>query len=225
MARRFATLLPIILGVACQSVPENPGFVPAGWQLRLDQDFADAQSARAAFEFSDPKAWRIDAGTLELVGPSDYRPPVRSPRSIALLADLRVGDFVLEAEVQQTGREYGHRDLCVFFGYQAPDRFYYTHVASKADPHAHSIFLVDRNPRRSIATKRTQGVHWGRNAWHRIRVNRNTQVGTIDVFFDGTPILHARDRTLLAGRVGLGSFDDTGRFRRFRLWTPGLPRE
>jgi hypothetical protein len=39
------------------------------------------------------------------------------------------------------------------------------------------------------------------------------------VFFDAdtTPVLAATDRTLLTGRVGVGSFDETGEFRSLEV--------
>ncbi len=56
-------------------------------------------------------------------------------------------------------------------------------------------------------------------AWHRIRLERQSAKGTIDVFFgdDLTPLLSATDRTLESGRVGVGSFDETGEFRSFEV--------
>jgi hypothetical protein len=46
-------------------------------------------------------------------------------------------------------------------------------------------------------------------------VERDVPSGGIRVFFDDdpSPVLSAVDRTLLAGRVGVGSFDETGEFR------------
>jgi hypothetical protein len=52
--------------------------------------------------------------------------------------------------------------------------------------------------------------------------------GTIRVFWDGSPepILEAVDTTFDWGRIGFGSFDDSGRVSRVRVWAPQvrLPR-
>jgi hypothetical protein len=70
--------------------------------------FADASALRD-FVFSDPQAWRFSTaggrGALELRHQSQYTPPVRSPVNLALIADRQFGDFVLEAQMIQTGRE------------------------------------------------------------------------------------------------------------------------
>ena len=46
--------------------------------------------------------------------------------------------------------------------------------------------------------------------------------GEIRVYFDDmkTPAMTATDKTFGAGRVGFGSFDDTGNFDDIRIYTP-----
>ena len=199
--------------------------VPAGYRMLYSQDFTSATSL-ADFEFSDPTAWRYatdgGAGALELHRQSDYQPRVRSPLNIALIKDRAFGDFVLEAEFVQTGREYGHRDMCLFFGAKDTANFYYVHVATAADPHAHNVFLVNDEPRLAIATKTTKGVDWGLGVWHRIRIERSLAEGAIKVFFDdfNEPIMEAADTHFDYGRIGFGSFDDTGKVRNIRIWGP-----
>lgn len=155
---------------------------------------------------------------LELFAASRYQPPVRSPLALAILKGQSFGDFQLDAEVRQTSREYAHRDLCLVFGYQAPDRYYYAHLASTKDANAHDVFLVDGAARRPIATRTTAGVEWGQG-WHHVRVSRDLASGRIAVYFDDldTPVLEAADTTLSWGRIGFGSFDDTGCLRALEV--------
>ncbi|MEM1324466.1 MAG: hypothetical protein AAGI23_00850 [Bacteroidota bacterium] len=173
----------------------------------------NSATAKNDFTFTDPSAWRINtqAGTLELFGKSQYQPRVRSPRNIALYTKEKVGSFVLMADVKQTGREYGHRDMCFFFGAKDASNFYYIHVATKADQNAHNIFLVNDEARRNIADTTTEGVDWGSD-WHRIKIIRDIDAGTIEVYFDDMQqaIMTAQDKHFDYGYVGFGSFDDTG---------------
>lgn len=191
------------------------------------QDFSSATSI-SQFEMSDKKAWKSttgEQGWLELFGKSEYEARVRSPFNIALLKDYYFGDFVLEADLAQSGREYGHRDLCLFFGAKDATNFYYVHIATKADPHANNIFLVNDAPRVAIATKTTDGTDWGEtNSWHKVRIERNITEGSIKVFFDdmANPIMTATDTHFDYGRIGFGSFDDTGRFDNIKVWGPGV---
>ena len=149
---------------------------------------------------------------------SAYKPPHRSPLNFALVKDLVLTDFVLEAKAQSTARDYPHRDLCLFFGYQDPRHFYYAHLARRTDDHANQIFVVNGADRRKISTRTTPGTRWTAG-WHHLRVVRRSGDGTIEVYFDDlkTPAMTARDRTFLYGQVGVGSFDDTGNWTDVRV--------
>lgn len=216
---------------AQSAVTNPPPPMPAGFSLQWQPDFG-SDAILGQLEFTDPKAWRrnTNAGrvALELVGDSRYTARVRSPSSIALLTTRRFGDFVLEAELLQTGRDYGHRDLCLFFGFQEPGRYYYVHFASKTDPEANQVFIVDGKPFTRISTRTTAGSPWGQGQWHRVRVQR---LGTrITVWFDDltTPAMEADDATFGAGYLGFGSFNDSGMFARVRVWAPDageVPRD
>ena len=150
---------------------------------------------------------------------SQYEPPVRSPFNIARIKELSVSDFVVQARMEQTGKEYGHRDMVVVFGYQDPSHFYYVHIATKSDAAANSIFIVNGQPRTSIAKERTNGTDWSTN-FHDVRIVRNSTTGSIEVYFDDMdkPIMRAEDKTFLAGGIGFGSFDDTGNLDDVIVW-------
>lgn len=224
MRRRTLSAVVLALsGGACAATEPSPA--PPGFELLSALDF-EQDGDGGEFLVSDPNAWRVDRegrnGFLELFSQSAYLPQHRSPLGVALLAGPVVGDFVLEVDVQQTGRDYDHRDLCVFFGVQDPDHYYYAHLATRADDSAHHIQIVDGADRRPVTTSRTFGVDWGRGEWRHLRVVRELRNGRVRVWFgDGPePVLEARDVTFGPGWVGLGSFDDTGRFDNLRLWAP-----
>ena len=121
---------------------------------------------------------------LELTRQSNYKPAVRSPFNIALLTDKGWGDVIFEADCQQTGKEYGHRDMVFVYGYQDPSHFYYTHIATAADDHAHNCFIVNAAPRVKFASEVTKGVNWGLGVWHHVRIVRKASDGTVRVYFD-----------------------------------------
>ena len=183
----------------------------------LKADFDDGKTA--GWTFTDESAWQVvdeegHGKVLALVKKkSDHQPKVRSPLNIALAPDVQVADFVMDVKLKSTEPDYGHRDLCLFFGYRDPSHFYYVHIAREADPHANSVFLVDGAPRVSIATNRTDGTKWD-DRWHHVRIERDAKKGSIAVFFDDMtePIMTATDTTFGKGRVGVGSFDDRGLF-------------
>jgi len=195
--------------------------IPTDMPLVAADDF---DKGAGNWEPTDKSAWKIekrngDAFYALFKRRSSYKPPFRSPYNISLLKDVEVTDFVMDIDLRSTITPYGHQDLCVFFGYQDPAHFYYVHIGRRADSHANSIFIVNKAPRVSIAKKRTKGTNWSKG-WHWARVIRDTKKGTIQVFFDDmeNPIMSTVDKTFLWGRVGVGSFDDTGEFDAFRLW-------
>lgn len=183
-------------------------------EITLREDF---EQSIERWQPTDPKMWSHgQEGSkhfLRLLGKSTYEPPFRSPHSIALLRDVRVGDFDLTVRMRSTTRDYGHRDLCVIFGYQDPSHFYYAHFGKQTDDHANQIFLVNETARAKISTLTSAGTPWD-DDWHTVRIVRRIGDGTIRVFFDdlGTPVMTATDRTFLGGQIGLGSFDDAGDF-------------
>lgn len=175
------------------------------------------------WEQSDPNAWRIskvDGNTVyDQFQPSKVKTPVRSPFNRSLIKDLKVSSFVLDVKLQSTIKDYGHRDMCLFFGYQDPAHMYYVHLGKQADDHANQIFIVNNEPRKKISQTSSSGTNWTDN-WHHARVIRDTKTGTIEVYFDDMekPVMTAKDETFKQGQVGVGSFDDTGRIDNVYLF-------
>ncbi len=186
-----------------------------GRPLLLHEDFTSKDASK--WELADPKAWRFvdqDGNSVfNQFEQSKVETPVRSPFNRAVVKDLVVGSGVLDVKLQSTARDYPHRSLCLFFGYQDPAHMYYVHFGQKTDDHANQIFIVNNEPRKKISTKTTAGTPWN-NEWHHARIVRDVDSGKIDVFFDDmeTPVMTAVDKTFTWGQVGIGSFDDTGNF-------------
>lgn len=200
---------------------------PAGFKLQYEQNFTGARPI-GDFVFSDAKAWRISGEpgqmALELFGKSRYEPKDRSPFNIALVADKVFADFVLEVEVTSTVKPYNHQDICLFFGFEATNQFYYAHIAVRPDPHAHNVFIVNEAPRLAIAKEVSEGVTWGEGQWHKVRIVRKLDEGSIKVYFDdfSKPIMIAGDKTFTKGYIGFGSFDDLGKFRNLKIYSPAI---
>jgi hypothetical protein len=185
----------------------------ADWPLVFHDDFEQGADQWQPFDASQWKIRKLpESGHVfsQFEKNSRYQPPYRSPFNIALRKDGIVGDFVLDAKVLSTHEDYGHRDVCVVFGYQDPARFYYVHLGKATDDHANQIFIVHNAPRTKISTRTTDGTPWD-DQWHHVRIVRRIESGTIEVFFDDLerPVMTATDKTFSWGRIGVGSFDDT----------------
>ena len=202
----FGGLFPLT-GLVTGAEPELP--------VLFETDFESG--ALSGWVATDPAAWRIEEQSgghvLHQFRQSQVQTPVRSPFNRALVRRLSVSDFQLDVDLQSTARDYPHRSLCLFFGYQDPAHFYYVHLGQKADDHANQIFIVNEAPRIKISTTTTAGTPWDEE-WHHVRIRRDVSTGAIEIYFDDmeTPIMTATDKTFASGAVGVGSFDDTGRF-------------
>lgn len=179
----------------------------------------DFESGASRWEPSDPAAWKVTEArggqAYELITKkSKFKPPHRSPLGISILKDVYVGDFTLTAKVKTTHESYGHRDMCLIFGYQDPGHYYYVHLGQAADDHANQIFIVNDAPRTKISKRSSSGTPWEDDTWHRVKIVRSVKTGTIEVFFNDLahPVMVASDKTFAWGRIGIGSFDDTGMF-------------
>jgi hypothetical protein len=185
----------------------------------------DFESGHDGWSMTDPENWRVEAEgdsgnhVLSLYAPGGKERPYFAPRSVALVDGFTAGDFIFEARLRHRGKEYGHQDLCVLYNIEDEYRFYYTHFAPVADEGANSIFLIDNADRKSIAAERSDGSHWGED-WHDVRIVRDAQAGSIEVYFDDmeTPCMRAQDTTFASGGIGIGSFNDVGWFDDVRIW-------
>ena len=190
------------------------------------EDHFETQGALSNWHPTQRDRWKISdtrsarGKALHLLGVSSkYKPPFRSPHSILLLKHKVLGDFVLTARVKTLQKPTGHRDMCVFFGWQSPENYYYVHLGEKPDPNSSQVFIVKKAPRTPITTKNAGGIPWKDGHWHEVKVVRRVKDGAIEIYFDDmkTPVKEARDTTFKWGMVGLGSFDDLGMWDDVRI--------
>lgn len=204
-----------------------PKSLPPNYRLVYSQDFK-SEAALQDFHCTSPQHWKYIADKKQpAIGHTHcggkYRPPHRSPHNIALIHGQQFESFVLDVQVRQTGKEYGHRDACLFFNYQDKANFYYVHIATRSDNHAHQIFIVDDKPRTKISTKTTKGYDWGKpDQWHHVRLVRDVESGKIEVYVNdmSQPLMTASDKEHGLGYLGFGSFDDEGCVSKIRVYAP-----
>ncbi|NNE00007.1 MAG: hypothetical protein HKN47_22030 [Pirellulaceae bacterium] len=192
----------------------STGVADDGGKVLFQDDF---ESGTDRWEMLDPKTWKLSKRdgnqTIEITQRgSEYKPPVRSPGHVALIKDLKCDSFEITFRVRSTKDTGGHRDCCVFFNYQDDQHFYYVHLGAKPDPHSGQIMIVHEAPRKAL-TKNERLTPWDDN-WHNVKLIRDVQSGSIQVFFDDmdSPHMQVNDKTFADGRVGIGSFDDLNEF-------------
>jgi hypothetical protein len=196
------------------------GSLAAGWPgkgISFHDDFSSGNLAAWQFPFAED--WVVkQEGPLSYLHMLRSRDPLvpRRPQQFARIKGVNVGSFTLETRLRRN-----ESSLLIAFNYVDTLHFYYTHLS--ADPGAkvavhNGIFIVDGEPRKRIAGVEAAPVLPDKS-WHKVRVERNVDSGSIQVFVDDEP--QARfsvvDKTFKCGQVGLGSFDETGNFTDVRL--------
>lgn len=177
----------------------------------------DFEEGHTRWQILDPQTWvhsdRDGSKVIEITERnSDYKPPVRSPRHVALIKDLELASFEITFRVKSTKDTGNHRDCCVFFNYIDDQHFYYVHLGAKPDPHSGQIMIVNEAPRLAL-TKNEKLTPWD-DRWHHVKLSRDADSGEIKIYFDDmeNPHMEVNDKRFQTGRIGLGSFDDLNAF-------------
>lgn len=208
--RLTALIAPALLSGAIVSGPEKP------FTARLDFATADSLSK---LTLDGSGTWEVKDRMLVLTKAGTPAGPIRRPSALAVLKSDPLVRATVQVEMRSTApEEVKNRDLEIIFGYESPSRFYYVHLAGITDPNHNGIFLVDNKDRRRIDDG-TAPPQLKDREWHRARLERDGSTGRIEIFVDDSkePVLKATDTTIPSGRVGLGSFDDTGEFRNLSV--------
>jgi hypothetical protein len=193
------------------------GAQPAPGKINFHADFSSGKLA--AWQFPFPEDWVVnEEGPLHYLHMMRSRDPLvpRRPQQFALVKGITVGSFTLETRVRREGRS-----MLIVFNYVDTLHFYYTHLSAdsgaKVDVH-NGIFIVDGAARRRIAGTEAAPALPDTN-WHKVRIERDVNSGSIKVFVDGEPQprFSVVDNTFKCGQVGLGSFDETGDFTGVKL--------
>jgi hypothetical protein len=222
--RKKARISVVFLAAICLSAFGAAG----GWAASLCggahptslsiQDNFSAGNLKA-WEMPFPEDWQIlQQGNLHYLHMLRNREPEvpRRPVQFARLKGVKVGSFTLDVKVRRTGHS-----MIVVFNYVDSLHFYYVHLSENPGTQIsvhNGIFIVDGGPRRRIAGLEAAPA-LPDNSWHNVRIVRNVDTGSIQVFLDKEtqPRFSVIDHTFTCGQVGLGSFDETGDFAQFRL--------
>jgi hypothetical protein len=204
MTRRIVSLAVLIV---CLSAWTQ---APRVFEPRLDSPARLSQ-----WTLDGSGAWDVREGALLLTKAGTLGGPIRRPAALAIFNSPPLGRLTYEVDVRsEEPVTLEVRDVNLILGWQSPSKFYYVHLSARVDAVHNGIFLVNDADRKRLDTPTSKPQLTDMN-WHRVKIERDPATGRIAVFLDGasTPALEATDKTLTSGRVGVGSFDETGQFR------------
>ncbi len=165
--------------------------------------------------------WKVEqSGGAQILTLAKARGPLPGPRrpiQFALADVPNLKSVRLEADVQPF-----ERSLILVFAYRDAAHFDYAHLSidtAQKEPHHNGIFHVYGGERVRISSDEGPAAFAASGRWYRVRLEFDGRTGAVQVYVDGRPVpaLHAVDMSLGAGRVGLGSFDETGQFKNVNI--------
>ena len=171
------------------------------------------------WELDGNGTWEAHGPVLALVKEGVPGGNIRRPAALAILKGHPVHDVTMRLELRSTApADLAVRDVQLIVGYQSPTQFYYVHLSARTDAVHNGIFIVNNADRKRLDEPASK-AYLTDQEWHKVRLERNSVSGRIAVFFDDQldPILTATDTTFRSGRVGVGSFDETGEFRNIEV--------
>lgn len=182
--------------------------------VTIEPSLKDSSSI-SKWSFDGSGKWKISDGELILYKAGVPSGTIRRPSALAILKSKPLTNVTVEAEIKsEVDTSIIHRDLEIIIDYQSPTQFYYIHLAGTTDKVHNGIFIVNNSDRLRIDSGKGK-PQLKDKTWHHVKVVRNIKTGTIEVYTNNSdkPVLRAIDKTLQYGRVGVGSFDDTGFFK------------
>ncbi len=170
---------------------------------------------------SDWKISRQDGA--EVLTLAQHRGPLPGPRrpiQFALAEDSQAERVTVEADVKPLGKS-----LLIVFAYHDAGHFDYAHLSTDTgaqQPVHNGVFHVYGGERVRISSEKGPAAFAQSGRWYHVKLVYDGGSGRVTVTVDGraVPALDAVDLSLGAGRVGIGSFDETGEFRNVRITHP-----
>lgn len=166
--------------------------------------------------------WKVESGELHLLTPRPSLQP-RRPSQYALAETPDYPRVTFEVEVQREPAALRNRrnSLILVYAWRDENHFNYVHLSQDSAKQAavhNGVFHVYGGDRVRISPEDGPGTLLDER-WYKVKLDYDARTGTVVVWVDGktSPSLKAVDLSLGAGKVGIGSFFDMGKFRKVRL--------
>lgn len=168
--------------------------------------------------------WEVqeENGTPVLHLKISREPPASGPRRPLQFAIAETAPFskvTVEADIRPL-----KRSVMIVYAYQDAGHFNYAHISADIKAPVHNgIFHVYGGERVRISPRRGPAAFPEINRWYHVKLVQDGATGAVDVTVDGkaVPDLHAVDLSLTTGKVGIGSFNETGDFKNVKI--TGVP--
>ena len=217
-------LITIFLFISFYAFAKEPAKVPAEYKIVVKESFGNERALKL-FEIYPSGQWLIakkghPGKTLKYI--ADHKITVENvcPITKAILRTDNFESFILEFDVEQSGRDYDCRDFSVIFNFKDEENYDFIHFASVANEVTHGIFTFDSG-KLTMLTKEAsaQPVSWGIHQWHSIRIEAGLEQNKIKVFFNNKILWELDDFGEISGRIGFGAPDGAAKIDNVKIWS------
>lgn len=165
--------------------------------------------------------WKVerdgDTETLRLTQAREPLPGPRRPIQFALTDVPAYSRVTVEADVKPLARS-----LLIVFAYQDEAHFDYAHLSTDTgiqQPVHNGVFHVYGGERVRISDVQGPAAFPATARWYHVELTHEAATGAVSVKVDGRPVpaLKAVDASLRAGKIGVGSFDETAEFQNVKI--------
>jgi hypothetical protein len=178
-------------------------------------------------EWTVPAAadWKVAAdGGTETLSLTQGKEPLPGPRRPFQFALTNVPDYA-SLTVEEDAKPLA-RSVMIVYAYQDEAHFDYAHLSTdtgEKQPVHNGIFHVYGGERVRISNPRGPAAFAVTGHWYHVRLTHDARTGVVQVTVDGqaVPALQATDVSLGTGKVGIGSFDETGEFKNVKITVTG----
>jgi hypothetical protein len=169
----------------------------------------------------DAADWKLDgdggAQVLQLLVGREPLPGPRRPHQFVLAETPNFERVTVEADIQPL-----KKSVMIVFAYHDPAHFDYAHLSidtGSKQPVHNGVFHVYGGERVRISSEKGPPAFEATGRWYHVVLKYDGATGEVNVTVDGRPVpaLHAFDLSLGAGKIGLGSFDETGNFKNVTI--------
>jgi hypothetical protein len=191
------------------------------------QAFSESFSDRSPqlFDLSDTTKWLVTKNgnpgkDFKCTGSKVDLNRATHPTQYAIIKGVDAGDFVMEFDFMQKGRDFTLRDLCVLYAFADSANYHFAQVASEETKLTHNVFAFNDGYWRKTGNSLNKGVVWSYEKWHNIKIIRQIAKHTIQLLVDDAVVVESSSDTDKTGRLGIGTYGSEFKIDNLKVWLP-----
>lgn len=219
----YLRLIIVSLLFAQTAWSQQPGKPPQEFKLVVNESFGSDKLPKT-IEPTAKGQWLISKDgnpgkALKYIGETETSGHDIKPVVLAFVNESLFNHFVLEADVEQCGRDYQCRDFCIVFDYVDENNYRFVHLASVTGELCHGVFEIKNGQLTLLTPEAEDPVIWGVKEWFGLRLERLPETNSLR-FFMNQQLLWEISNLEGSGRIGFGGPDGAAKIDNLKIWAP-----